>query len=124
MQQLLTEAFRRLEGRSQNTSGAFLLSSRLQAITGLFSQFPDTLEDVWVAAALHDEEQARQIIDAVPEVHPFRVRNDTIDTIDWESCSVVLDAQAQLERLRQSWCAAPTMNSCYPLLRPPLVARH
>ena len=49
-----------------------LLSSRLEAIRDLFGQLPDTLEDVWVAVALRDEERARQIIDDIPNDPPIR----------------------------------------------------
>src|SRR5687768_18232266 len=42
---------------------ALPISARLQAIHGLFGQIPDTLEDVWVHVANHDEQAARQLID-------------------------------------------------------------
>jgi superfamily II DNA/RNA helicase len=80
-----------------------LLSTRLQAIHDLFGQLPDTLEDVWVNVALRDVERAREIIDAVPTTHPFALRYDRIEPVDWESCARVLDAQAQLEALRVAW---------------------
>jgi superfamily II DNA or RNA helicase len=80
-----------------------LLSTRLASIHDLFGQLPDTLEDVWVAVALRDEERARTIIDAVPEQHPFALRYDRIAQVDWESCSAVLDSQSQLEDLLRGW---------------------
>ncbi len=80
-----------------------LLSSRLAAISGMFGQLPDTLEDVWVAVAQRDEELARQKINEVPRVHPFQLRYDRIANVDWESCSTVLDSQTQLDVLMQSW---------------------
>lgn len=80
-----------------------LLSARLRAIRDLFSQLPDTLEDVWISIALQDEEEARKIIDRVPEHHPFEMRYDKVEPVDWESCARVLDAQSQLEVLRQGW---------------------
>jgi superfamily II DNA or RNA helicase len=80
-----------------------LLSSRLQAITDLFGQLPDTLEDVWVNVAQRDEEKARQVIDAVPQQHPFEMRYDRVESVDWESCSTVLDSQPQLEALLRGW---------------------
>jgi len=49
-----------------------LLSERLGNIRNMFGQLPDTLEDVWVAAALRDEEEAKRVIDAVPKRHPFK----------------------------------------------------
>lgn len=80
-----------------------LLSTRLKNITDLFGQLPDTLEDVWVQVALDQEEEARKLIAAVPTVHPFALRYDKIESIDWESCSTVLDSYSQLELLRRGW---------------------
>jgi len=80
-----------------------LLSERLENIRNMFGQIPDTLEDAWVAAALRDEEEAKRIIDAVPKRHPFEMRYDQIESVDWESCSRVLDSASQLETLREGW---------------------
>ena len=80
-----------------------LLSERPANIRNLFGQIADTLENVWVAAALRDEEEARRVIDAVPKRHPFEMRYDRIENVDWESCSRVLDSASQLEALRQGW---------------------
>ncbi|MFH2120280.1 MAG: hypothetical protein ABIJ25_07790 [Pseudomonadota bacterium] len=80
-----------------------LLSERLVNIRNMFGQIPDTLEDVWVAAALRDEEEAKRVIDAVPKRHPFEMRYDRIESVDWESCSRVLDSASQLEALREGW---------------------
>jgi len=80
-----------------------LLSDRLEAIHDLFGQLPDTLEDVWVAIAQRDEARARQIIDAIPRQHPFELRYDRIEPVDWESCSQVLDGQSQIEVLMRGW---------------------
>jgi superfamily II DNA/RNA helicase len=71
-----------------------LLSQRLLSIQNLFGQLPDTLEDVWVHVAQRDEEKARQIIDTVPEAHPFTLRYDRIEPVDCESCADVLDTDA------------------------------
>lgn len=80
-----------------------LLSSRLEAIRDLFGQLPDTLEDVWVEVALRDEERAKQVIDAVPPTHPFEMKYDRVEHVDWESCADVLDPEAQLEVLTRGW---------------------
>jgi superfamily II DNA or RNA helicase len=80
-----------------------LLSDRLQAIRDLFGQLPDTLEDVWVRVAQRDEQKALEIINELPREHPFELRNDHIDPIDWESCGRVLDSASQLDTLRQGW---------------------
>lgn len=80
-----------------------LLSERLRSIRDMFGQLPDTLEDVWVNVALADVERAKQVIDAVPLAHPFEMRYDRVEPVDFESCSRVLDQHAQLELLRQGW---------------------
>lgn len=80
-----------------------LLSERLKTIRNLFGQVPDTLEDVWVQVALRDEEKAWQIIDTVPSAHPFEMRYDRVESVDFETCRRVLDSEAQLEALRRGW---------------------
>ena len=80
-----------------------LLSARLRAVRDLFGQLPDTLEDVWVAVAQRDEQRAREIIDAVPERHPFALRYDRVENVDWESCATVLDSHEQLDALLRGW---------------------
>jgi hypothetical protein len=80
-----------------------LLSSRLENIRNMFGQIPDTLEDVWIWAALHEEEKAKRVIDELPERHPFEMKYDRIENIDWESCNRVLDSLTQLEALKKGW---------------------
>lgn len=80
-----------------------LLSSRLRAIRDLFGQLPDTLEDVWVAVALRDEAKAREVINQVPDVHPYVMRYDRVEPVDWESCREVLDSYEQVETLVRGW---------------------
>lgn len=80
-----------------------LLSQRQESIYGLFGQLPDTLEDVWVQVALRNEARAREIIDAVPTVHPFEMRYDRVEPVDWESCGRVLDIEAQTDLLIRGW---------------------
>ncbi len=80
-----------------------LLSQRLQNISGLFGQLPDTLEDVWIQVALGRMEEARRTIDMVPEKHPFEIRYHEIKPIDWESCAQVLDDDAKRQTLARGW---------------------
>lgn len=80
-----------------------LLSSRLRNIYQLFGQIPDVLEDVWVALALGDKEQAEKIIDSVPEYHPFELRYSEVQKIDWETCQEVLDENARKKILMHGW---------------------
>ncbi|HZC05899.1 MAG TPA: phospholipase D-like domain-containing anti-phage protein [Ktedonobacterales bacterium] len=80
-----------------------LLSDRLRAIRDLFGQLPDTLEDVWVAVALHDDARAREVIAQTPTANPFELRYDRIEPIDWESCSAVLHSRSQLPPLMAGW---------------------
>ncbi len=80
-----------------------LLSNRLQDIYSLFGQIPDVLEDVWVAMALGEKEQAKKIIDAVPQSHHFEIRYAKVEKIDWESCRKVLDQKEKQLILRANW---------------------
>lgn len=56
-----------------------------------------------MAMAQQEEEKAVQIIDTMPVKLPFEMRYDKIDEVDWESCSRVLDSQAQLDVLLEGW---------------------
>ena len=80
-----------------------LLSARLQNIHDLFGQIPDTLEDVWIDVALGHEEKARQTIGALPDKHPFDAKYNQIATLNWESCSEVLNRHAAAEVLTSGW---------------------
>ena len=81
-----------------------LLSSRLEDIYGLFGQIPDVLEDAWIAMALGEKERAQQIIDALPEKHPFEIRyTDKVDKVDWETYCEVLDAGEKRRVLSEGW---------------------
>lgn len=80
-----------------------LLSTRLENVMDMFGQIPDTLEDVWVQVAMGHIKQAQEIIDEVPPAHPFEMRYDRIESVNWESCSRVLDNHVQLEVLRKGW---------------------
>ncbi len=73
-----------------------LLSQRLENIRNMFGQIPDTLEDVWIWAALREEERAKEVIDELPDRHPFEMKYDRIEHVDWESCSRVLDSSILL----------------------------
>lgn len=45
-----------------------------------------------------------EIIDAVPEKHPFENRyNKNVKNVDWESCSEVLDKSEKIKYLKQGW---------------------
>jgi SNF2 family DNA or RNA helicase len=80
-----------------------LLSGRLQDIFGLFGQIPDVLEDVWVALAEGEKEEAKRIIDALPKEHPFEIRYTHVEKVDWESCATVLSAEEKRRVLGQGW---------------------
>ncbi len=83
-----------------------LLSERLENISRLFGQLPDTLEDVWVQVALGQAEAARRTIDAVPQQHPFELRYREVSHVDWESCARVLDDAARRETRARGWQAS------------------
>ena len=80
-----------------------LLSERLENISRLFGQLPDTLEDVWVRVALGEIEAAKQTIDAVPDEHPFALRYREVRPVDWESCARVLADDARRRSLIRGW---------------------
>jgi len=81
-----------------------LLSSRLEAIHTLFGQIPDTLKDVWVQLAEHDEAKARELIDRTTATkNPFDVKYSKVEDAQWESCTTVLNAFSTGELLRKPW---------------------
>jgi superfamily II DNA or RNA helicase len=80
-----------------------LLSERLREIHTLFGQLPDVLEDAWIDVAFDRIEEARHVIDSVPTKHPFEMRYEQIDPVDWESCTDVLEDGARRERLSEGW---------------------
>jgi superfamily II DNA or RNA helicase len=85
-----------------------LLSSRLQEIFNLFGQLPDVLEDAWINVAMGDVERAKKIIDAVPRKHPFEVRYNRVEKVDWESCTQVLSHTAKRLLLSGGWTEKPS----------------
>ncbi len=81
-----------------------LLSSRLEAIHTLFGQIPDTLKDVWVQMAEHDEAKARELIERTVETqNPFDLKYSKVEDAQWDSCTSVLNAFSTGELLRRPW---------------------
>lgn len=80
-----------------------LLSERLENIYEMFGQIPDILEDVWVHVALNEIEEAKKKIDAIPRKHPFELKYNKIDKVDWESCAKVLDSKEKRKHLMRGW---------------------
>lgn len=81
-----------------------VLADRLEAIHGLFGQIPDTLEDVWVQVALHDEQSAQQLIDRTASArNPFDVKYSKVEDADWETCASVLNSLSVKELMTQQW---------------------
>ncbi|MBX2928876.1 MAG: DEAD/DEAH box helicase family protein [Saprospiraceae bacterium] len=80
-----------------------LLSSRLEHIFDLFGQIPDVLEDAWVEVALGSKEKASEIIDAVPIQHPFEMKYNKIEKVDFERCAEVLNDIERREILLRRW---------------------
>ncbi|MCP5501876.1 MAG: DEAD/DEAH box helicase family protein [Leptospiraceae bacterium] len=82
------------------------LSSRLESIHTLFGQLPDTLEDVWIQSAMGKIEEAKLILDSVPEKHPFDIKYNTSAFVQgefWEQCSNVLNNLEKLDQLKTTW---------------------
>lgn len=80
-----------------------LLSNRLENIHLMFGQIPDVLEDVWIEMAIGDKEEAKNIIDNLPTQHPFEMKYNKIEDIDWESCSDVLNNIERKRVLKEGW---------------------
>ena len=80
-----------------------LLSDRLENIHLMFGQIPDILEDVWIEIAIGDKEEAKNIIDNLPTQHPFEMKYNKIENIDWESCSEVLNNIERKRVLKKGW---------------------
>ena len=80
-----------------------LLSSRLENINSMFGQIPDCIEDVWINVALNEIEDAKRTIDAVPEKHPFEMKYDKIEPVNWEECEKVLDSRDRKRYLMNGW---------------------
>jgi superfamily II DNA or RNA helicase len=80
-----------------------LLSERLEQIHGVFGQIPDVLEDAWVSVALDKIEDAKARINAIPKKHPFEIKYNRIESIDWESCKSVLDKSEIKNLLAECW---------------------
>lgn len=81
-----------------------MLSERLESIHSLFGQIPDILQDVWIDVALNDIEKAKEKINVVPDQHPFDLRYQRcVGSVDWESCSTVLDIREKRKYLMSGW---------------------
>ena len=80
-----------------------ILSERLEQINDLFGQIPDVLEAVWINEAIGEKEEAKKLIDAVPLEHPFEMKYNRVESIDWESYSEVLNDLERVEMLRTPW---------------------
>lgn len=75
-----------------------LLSERLEQIHGVFGQLPDVLEDAWVSVALNQIDEAKSRIDEIPMKHPFDLKYNRIENINWEGCREILD-KAEIKKV-------------------------
>jgi superfamily II DNA or RNA helicase len=80
-----------------------VLASRLEDIHTMFGQIPDVLEDVWIDIANGEVERAKQVIQSVPQKHPFDIRYQRIEKTNWESCAKVLSSQEKRQILTREW---------------------
>lgn len=81
-----------------------LLSSRMESIYKMFGQLPDVLEDVWVAVAVGDMEEAKKKINEIPQQHPFAMKyHNNVSAVDWESCATVLDKNEIKRKMLEQW---------------------
>jgi len=62
---------------------------------------------VWIQIAQGDIEEAKKIIDNVPDKNPFEKRyNQKVSNIDWDSCTSVLKGLEKRKRnlfLQMNW---------------------
>ena len=79
------------------------LSNRLEDINSMFGQIPDCVKDIWIDVALDKIEDAQRTIDAVPEKHPFQIRYNKIEPVQWEDCAQVLDSVERRRYLMGGW---------------------
>ena len=75
----------------------------MKEIRDLFGQIPDVLEDAWIKVAQNEIEEAKKIIDNVPKQHPFEIRNNEVEYLDWETCEKVLDSYSKRKYLMEGW---------------------
>ena len=81
-----------------------LLSSRMESIYKMFGQLPDVLEDVWVAVAVGDMEEAKKKINEIPQQHPFAMKyHNNVSAVDWESCATVLHKNDIKRKMLEQW---------------------
>jgi len=80
-----------------------LLSGRLESVYRMFGQIPDVLEDIWIEVALGNKGKAQQIINALPDRHPFEMKYNKIENINWEGCSEVLNKMERKLILLKNW---------------------
>ena len=84
-----------------------LLSERLEHIHKIFGQIPDILEDVWVKVAEGKIEDAKRRLDDIEEcINPFDEKYQKVETVDWESCSEVLDRIEKKKCLMSGWSSS------------------
>lgn len=81
-----------------------VLAEHLEAIHELFGQIPDTLEEVWVKIALHDEQAAQQLIDRTTATrNPFDVNYSKEEDADRKTCASVLNRVSIKKLLSRGW---------------------
>lgn len=78
-----------------------MFAARIKHPHDLFD--PETLKAAGIAAAQGGKRKARETIDAVPEKHPFEAKYNQIASINWESCSEVLNRVAAKKALERGW---------------------
>lgn len=82
-----------------------LLSGRLNDINKMFGQIPDILKDVWIEIAENKIEEAKRLIDSMPEKHPFDIKyaKHVEPSLHWERCTIVLNDEEKKMALKSGW---------------------
>lgn len=80
------------------------LSARLKEIHKLFGQIPDVLKNVWIETALDNVEEAKRLIEDIPQTNPFDNRYANIEAVpQWDTWSEVVNRREKLDELRKPW---------------------
>lgn len=80
------------------------LSDRLKEIHNLFGQIPDVLKNVWIETALDNIQEAKRLIEDLPQTNPFDNRYANIEAVpQWDTWSEVVNRREKLDELRKPW---------------------
>lgn len=81
-----------------------VISQRLKSVYDMFGAVPETIDDVWIAAALGNMPEAQAILSRTPTENPFHIRySRDVQPVVWPRSSRVLSRAARVEALKKGW---------------------